>query len=57
MKHYKVYYNDGVYAETFSFINNVTDKQKAAYIQKIIKQYNQNPNPDYHITPKNIKEA
>jgi hypothetical protein len=54
MEHYNIYYNDGVYAETFSFIPGLDAKQKRAYIEKTIREYNKNPNPAWHITKKNI---
>lgn len=55
-KHFKIYYNDRVYAETITFI----DKDPAtieAYLNKRVTEYNTNPNPLYHITRANIREV
>lgn len=53
MKHYKIFYNDGAYAETITFI----DKSETfinKYLLNRIKEYNKNPNKDYHINYSNI---
>lgn len=56
MKHFKIYYNDGVYAETITFTNK-SRKFIKKYLAARIKQYNTNPNKLYHICFKNIKKV
>jgi hypothetical protein len=56
MKHFKIYYNDGVYAETITFVNK-SRKFISNYLASRIKEYNTNCNKLYHIGFKNIKRA
>jgi hypothetical protein len=56
MKHFMIYYNDGVYAETVTFVNR-SRKFIKRYLTTRIKQYNINPNKKYHINFKNIKRS
>ena len=57
MKHFNIYYNDGVYAGTISFINK-SRKFIKSYLSKVIKkEFNKNPNKAYHINFKNIKRV
>lgn len=55
MKRFKIYYNDGAYAETITFINR-SRKFIKHYLQKEIKNFNLNPNKLYHISFKNIQK-
>lgn len=56
MKHFKIFYNDSVYAETISF-DNKDNNFINQYLQNRIKEYNQNTNKLYHIGFDNIKEV
>lgn len=56
MKHYQIFYNDGVYAETITFVDK-TNEFIEKYLTKRIFKYNQNINNKYHITRNNIKEV
>lgn len=54
MESYKIFYNDGVYAETFTFKNEITEEEKQKYFKKRIAEYNKNSNKLYHIGLNNI---
>jgi hypothetical protein len=54
MKHFKIYYNDGVYAETITFVNK-SRRFISKYLANKIKEYNANCNKLYHIGFKNIQ--
>ena len=54
MESYKIFYNDGVYAETFTFKKETTEEDKQKYFRKRIEEYNLNPNKLYHIGMSNI---
>jgi hypothetical protein len=56
MRHFKIYYNDGVYAETISF-DSKTNEFIEECLADSIAEYNQNINSRYHITRDNIKEV
>lgn len=56
MKHFKIYYNDGVYAETITFINK-SKKFINKCLADTIKEYNTNCNKLYHISFKNIQRV
>ena len=57
MKHFNIYYNDGAYAGTISFLNK-SRKFIKAYLSKVIREdFNTNSNKAYHINFKNIKRS
>ena len=57
MKHFNIYYNDGAYAGTISFLNK-SRKFIKAYLSKVIREdFNTNCNKAYHINFKNIKRS
>lgn len=56
-REFKVYYNDGVFAQSMYFDTSIyTSDDIELYILDVIKEFNENINKDYHITRKNIIE-
>ncbi len=56
MKHFMIYYNDGAYAETVTFVNKSRKFIKKCLAERI-REYNLNPNKLYHINFKNIQRV
>lgn len=54
---FEIRYNDGVFAETIKFNNSFTNEAIEKTLLNFIKEFNKNPNKDYHITRKNIIEV
>lgn len=56
MRHFKIYYKDGVYAETITYMYK-TDDFIEENLKGVIDGYNKNPNSFYHISRENITEV
>ena len=56
MRHFKIYYKDGVYAETITYMDK-TDDFIEENLKGVIDGYNKNPNSLYHISRENITEV
>lgn len=55
MRKFRIYYKDGVFAEAITFVNK-NDSFIKNYLNKVIREYNKNVNPDWHIDKDCIKE-
>jgi hypothetical protein len=56
MRHFKIYYKDGVYAETITYMDK-TDDFIEENLKGVIDEYNKNPNSLYRISRENITEV
>lgn len=56
MRKFEIKYNDGVFAQSIKFNKDHSNEFILEYLKNTIEDFNKNPNKDYHITMKNIKE-